>query len=708
MANQFSSRQYSFLIETSATPIYQRIVTAFVDTLRQLGHQVHLINAWQYSSELDYLKEISGLDLDFCLITNSLVRLLSYSEQKSGFLYEFVKCPLIFIHHDSLFSYLLDAPDKLEQEHMVKRLQELHKRKDKDWHFCLEYYNFLDLRALGFNQAYQIYHASEFQNLGVSNSYKYDVSFVGHVISGENQPMEHCSFIHWLKADYWNRILKLDYKVENSANTFATKQTSDSDNILNFIPEKYFYIGALHAYSMYLRSEIIKGVKNFPVDIIGGDPGYLNKKSSQRLIEQPNINYQPAVMNYSETREIYAKSKINLNITSLQFDTAVINRVIDVGAVGGFILTDWKEDLGKLTSVSEEISYKTIEELNYKLEYYLHPDHEQERQEIAATFYQDIRQKCSYLTVVQQILEKLSMEQNLSENLKIDLGCGRYKAKDFIGVDVYPGPGIDLVANLNKRFPFPDNSAEVIRAYDVIEHLEDRIHTMNEIWRVCKPGAIVDLLVPSTDGRGAFQDPTHISFWNINSFKYYCVEYPSYLELNQIYGFKGAFSIVNLEHQISPDEVVHVRAVLKVLKDFKQNSLEQLLPEITLKQFNVVVFPDWQQAEDLLAEDLMELLCWVISFQPQERLSLLIDIQQLEPDEANLLISGVLMELLMREELAESDFTAEVNLISNLSQQQWEVLSARMSGQFVLQHQSLPENYKIFAEKIPLVQKSAT
>ena len=27
--------------------------------------------------------------------------------------------------------------------------------------------------------------------------------------------------------------------------------------------------------------------------------------------------------------------------------------------------------------------------------------------------------------------------------------------------------------------------------------------------------------VPSTDGRGAWQDPTHVSFWNEHSFWYY-------------------------------------------------------------------------------------------------------------------------------------------------------------------------------------------
>jgi hypothetical protein len=44
---------------------------------------------------------------------------------------------------------------------------------------------------------------------------------------------------------------------------------------------------------------------------------------------------------------------------------------------------------------------------------------------------------------------------------------------------------------------------------------------MKEIWRVCTDGALVDILVPSTDGRGAWQDLTHISWWNQNSFGYW-------------------------------------------------------------------------------------------------------------------------------------------------------------------------------------------
>jgi len=166
-----------------------------------------------------------------------------------------------------------------------------------------------------------------------------------------------------------------------------------------------------------------------------------------------------------------------------------------------------------------------------------------------------------------------------SEMVRVDIGCGDRKPDNFVGVDVCPGLGVDIVADLNQRFPFPDNSVDELRAYDTIEHLVDRIHTMNEIWRICKPGAKVDILVPSTDGRGAFQDPTHVSFWNINSFLYYCIDFPNYIDLCRKYGFKGAFKAVRLEHEESPHNVIHVKAELVVIKDKDELKSSQILEE---------------------------------------------------------------------------------------------------------------------------------
>ena len=67
----------------------------------------------------------------------------------------------------------------------------------------------------------------------------------------------------------------------------------------------------------------------------------------------------------------------------------------------------------------------------------------------------------------------------------------------------------------------PDNSVGVIRASDFLEHIPDKVTLMNECYRVLAHGGMLLSATPSSDGRGAYQDPTHVAFWNENSFWYY-------------------------------------------------------------------------------------------------------------------------------------------------------------------------------------------
>lgn len=78
----------------------------------------------------------------------------------------------------------------------------------------------------------------------------------------------------------------------------------------------------------------------------------------------------------------------------------------------------------------------------------------------------------------------------------------------------------------------PENSVGCVRAFDFIEHLPRArmVEFMNEVYRVLVPGGFLLSGTPSTDGRGAFQDPTHTNFVNENSFYYYTDrEYAKYL-----------------------------------------------------------------------------------------------------------------------------------------------------------------------------------
>jgi glycosyltransferase involved in cell wall biosynthesis len=118
-----------------------------------------------------------------------------------------------------------------------------------------------------------------------------------------------------------------------------------------------------------------------------------------------------------------------------------------------------------------------------------------------------------------QFIEPMAIKWCERTGLKaLDLG-GRFHSKvGLISVDLKDA---EVNTDLNEVWPFEDNSVGLIVANDLIEHLKDPLHTMKEAYRCLADGGIFLIQVPSTDGRGAFQDPTHVSYWNENSFWYY-------------------------------------------------------------------------------------------------------------------------------------------------------------------------------------------
>lgn len=678
---------FCFLIERSITPIYERINLAFKNTLEELGHEVLYFepsNFENYEQAVKYfLSEVRHQPIDYCIINGSPTFLESYIADTDNYLFELIDAKTIFIRHDDISNKL----NNKYSSHSPFSLPNFQRLKHRSIHFCLEYSNFLDLKVLGFEQVYSITHASEFNFIKSPKNKLYNISFVGHVLPQLKDEFSSLSCSHLLEADFWTRLVKLDKRLKISAISFAN-QSIDLNKSLDFFEQKFVYIAALNMVTTCFRGELltrlIARLNNIKLDIFGGDPGYIHDIASNQIIDNPYVTYHP-VTNYSETQYIYANSKINLNITSLQFDDAVVNRVIDVGTLGGFILTDWKPGLKKLTSVHQEISYRTIDELAHKINYYL--AHEDERNKVAEKLHQDVVSKCTYTHVINYILSKLTeMPANISKPLSIDLGCGFCKPEGFVGVDIYPWSEEDIIADLSEKFPFPDNSVDEVRAHDIIEHLPDRIHTMNEIWRICKHGAAIDIRVPSTDGRGAFQDPTHVSFWNINSFKYYCLEFPEYINLCKSYGFKGAFKIISLDHEESLDKVIHVIAKLKAIKSNQEELSEEIINNLNLRSINLIIFPNWSQPEELLYSKLTALICQLSNNPARNQITLLINTNSLSDVEIDpeLILSSVILNLTLNENLSFDENQLEISLVPKLKSQQWQPLLKKISARLVL------------------------
>lgn len=94
---------------------------------------------------------------------------------------------------------------------------------------------------------------------------------------------------------------------------------------------------------------------------------------------------------------------------------------------------------------------------------------------------------------------------------KLDIGCGKNKREGFAGVDIIAFEGVDVVADLTQTWPFADDSVEEIHASHVIEHFTgpQRIHIVNEMYRVLKKGAKATIIVPHWASCRAYGDLTH-------------------------------------------------------------------------------------------------------------------------------------------------------------------------------------------------------
>ena len=95
--------------------------------------------------------------------------------------------------------------------------------------------------------------------------------------------------------------------------------------------------------------------------------------------------------------------------------------------------------------------------------------------------------------------------------MKLDLGAGINKKEGFIGVDSRGFPGVDVVADLTKPWPWADETVDEVHCSHMIEHLtaEQRIFFVNELYRVMKKGAKATIVTPHWSSTRAYGDLTH-------------------------------------------------------------------------------------------------------------------------------------------------------------------------------------------------------
>jgi len=104
----------------------------------------------------------------------------------------------------------------------------------------------------------------------------------------------------------------------------------------------------------------------------------------------------------------------------------------------------------------------------------------------------------------------------------LNVGAGCHPLPHAVNLDLVPGPGIDVVWDLDVApWPFPDEHFAGVLAVQVFEHVADPLTFMAEAWRVLTPGGRLEVHVPSHRSKNAFTDPTHRRFCTDETFDYW-------------------------------------------------------------------------------------------------------------------------------------------------------------------------------------------
>ena len=115
-------------------------------------------------------------------------------------------------------------------------------------------------------------------------------------------------------------------------------------------------------------------------------------------------------------------------------------------------------------------------------------------------------------TLFPQWKEFLDIDQKPT---RLNLGCGDKLKKGFLNIDKYDTFNPDKVMDL-EQFPWdiPSNSADYVLLNHVLEHLgkdtDTFLNIMKELYRICKPDAVIQINVPHPLSEDFRTDPTHV------------------------------------------------------------------------------------------------------------------------------------------------------------------------------------------------------
>lgn len=121
----------------------------------------------------------------------------------------------------------------------------------------------------------------------------------------------------------------------------------------------------------------------------------------------PDINNRGIAKSFTMMPRIFKCSKINLNMTARTIKSGLPQRIFDIMAAGGFVLSNYQSEIPEYFTPGKDIVlYESIPDLLEKIGYYL--AHEDERLQIAQNGYEKVKKQHLLMHRAQEMLKILT------------------------------------------------------------------------------------------------------------------------------------------------------------------------------------------------------------------------------------------------------------------------------------------------------------
>ncbi|WP_411348129.1 methyltransferase domain-containing protein [Paenibacillus sp. WLX2291] len=416
--------------------IAPHIIEDYKLAFEKLEHEILLISLDQ-NFDFESYQQLINFKPDFVIGygINAILR-----DTDGRFLLRHANIPTVCLHYDNPFYNITEDYEK-----------EFGKYPSFYYHLVWDEYYIDALKNRGYENIHYIMLATNIEkfkpnaNVAVQEG---TFSFVGNIsdINQEKTSEIEDIFIEYIINEKINNIDVPVYDLCKIA--FKHNEFKSIQYLHDHYPElfwKKIHFPIHHFGSGRLRKYVLNSLEGIDIHAYG----LTSKLTNQNIISHN-------VVPYNLLPEVYQKYTINLNISSLQLESSVNNRVFDVFACKGFVISDYKSDIKKVfPEFWNEITFSNLDDLLVKADYFL--THPQQKTELVEAAYDHIIENHTYVQRALQIIEIVSKSKEIYNSVQSLSYEGEHYKNDLRSCPVCNGKKYSMLHSIKGHEDFETN-----------------------------------------------------------------------------------------------------------------------------------------------------------------------------------------------------------------------------------------------------------